>query len=71
MTCECTVCGIIFGSVSSFDMHRVGKYTIPDTRKCLSEKVLIKKGLRKNEKGVLVKPAPIISSCGVDKVAKK
>ena len=71
MTCECTACGIIFGSVSSFDMHRVGKYTIPDTRKCLSEKVLIKKGLIKNEKGVLVRSAPIISSCGVDKVVKK
>jgi len=71
MTCECTACGKIFGSVSSFDMHRVGKYTIPDTRKCLSEKVLIEKGLIKNKKGFLVRAAPVISSCGVDKGINK
>ena len=69
--CECTACGKLFGSVTGFDKHRIGKYTIPDTRRCLKEKELKEKGLTKNDKGVFVRAAPVISSCGVGSSSKK
>ncbi len=49
--CECDVCGKVFGSLAGFDKHRVGDY-MPNTRGCLSDKELKKKGMHKNENGV-------------------
>uniref|UniRef100_A0A6M3LU68 Uncharacterized protein n=1 Tax=viral metagenome TaxID=1070528 RepID=A0A6M3LU68_9ZZZZ len=49
MTCECTACGEIFKSETGFDKHRTGKYTIPSTRKCLTKRQMINKGMIKKE----------------------
>ena len=50
--CQCSVCGKEFGSLAGFDKHRVGKFIMPDTRRCLTEKELIEKGLHKSDKEV-------------------
>jgi len=50
--CECMACGKVFGSITGFDKHRVGRYSFDNTRRCLSDKELIAKGLHKNPDGV-------------------
>jgi hypothetical protein len=47
-TCFCTVCGEYFKSDRAFTRHRVGD---PDTRRCLTERELIKKGFGRDQKG--------------------
>ncbi len=64
---ECTVCGQVFGSLKGFDAHRVGKYTMPDSRRCLTEKELLSKGLHQRSNGVWSFPPPTISRVGVKK----
>ena len=55
MTCECTACGEIFKSETGFDKHRVGKYTIPDTRKCLTARQMRNLKTRKGKDISMIK----------------
>jgi hypothetical protein len=61
---ECTACGLVFTSVSSFDMHRVGGFGDPiydrrgrltgyskPTRRCLTLDEMRTKGMVQTEKG--------------------
>jgi len=43
--CICSGCGLKFGSVETFDFHRVGSYE-RKKRRCLTQKELIKQGFR-------------------------
>lgn len=45
---ECSVCGLVFGGVSSFDLHRVGPV---GARRCLSADELVALGLRQGPRG--------------------
>lgn len=38
--CECTACGRLFGSLSAFDRHRVGKYA-DRSRRCMSAEEMV------------------------------
>ena len=48
---QCAVCGLYFGSVAGFDMHRTGD---TDARRCLTEFEMRKRGMAVNEKGYWV-----------------
>lgn len=48
--CKCPDCGLEFGSVKSFEIHIVGRYTIPVTHRCLTEKELLSKGFYQKPK---------------------
>ena len=64
-TCANPACGLIFSSLSAFDMHQVGEYSkprydatghrvigrIPSTRRCLSIAEMQARGMVQNEKG--------------------
>jgi hypothetical protein len=46
----CGACGLDFGSVQAFDLHRVGKHE-PLTRRCLTLEELAAKGFVQNHYG--------------------
>lgn len=46
--CQCTVCGLVFGSLSGFDKHRTGRY--PD-RTCMSYEDLLMAGWNRDVSG--------------------
>lgn len=48
---QCGVCGLYFGSVAGFDMHRV---TEDGTRRCLTVAAMRERGMAVNEKGYWV-----------------
>lgn len=50
MKSTCGACRLVFSSVSSFDMHRVGKYE-PLERRCLSPEEMKIKGMAQNDRG--------------------
>lgn len=48
---KCSGCGKDFRSVTSFDRHRVGKFNVPNDRRCLSTDGMVAKGFHSNHKG--------------------
>jgi len=48
--CECTACGRIFSSVSSFDKHRTGKHG--KDRRCMTDGEMAVSRLRLDSRGV-------------------
>ena len=68
--CQCAVCEKEFKSVYSFDTHRVGKYTIPDTRRCLTDKELKKLGMIEKD-GVWITAEMPLRALVSKKLAKK
>lgn len=58
--CQCPTCGELFGSVRSFDRHRVGAFAKPGewrgNRRCLSPAEMIAKGWRKTERSFWLRP---------------
>lgn len=63
----CSVCDIDFGSLSAFDMHRVGRHAYahsperPDGRRCLDEAEMSAKGMRVDAHGRWRSPAAATS----------
>ena len=49
--CECTACGRLFGSLSAFDRHRVGKYR-DQSRRCMTEAEMAISHLASDARGV-------------------
>ena len=52
--CECAGCGLVFKSVTGFDLHRVGP---GEARRCLTTDELAAAGLTVNERGQWVTSA--------------
>lgn len=54
---ECGSCKRDFGSVTAFDMHRVGKHEYladaehPDGRRCLTPEEMVERGMREDKNG--------------------
>jgi hypothetical protein len=64
--CVCS-CGLVFGGVGGFDLHRAGSFEIRDragrllqasTRRCLAEGELALAGLTQNAQGIWHRPPP-------------
>jgi hypothetical protein len=55
--CQCTVCDGYFNSTSTFDRHRVGRYTTDACRQCLTTAALIARGWSKNRHGFWIERA--------------
>jgi hypothetical protein len=49
--CQCTGCGDIFNSTSTFDRHGTGCFDVPGNRRCLSGDELIARGWSRNTAG--------------------
>ena len=59
MKCTCRKCGLVFGGIVSFDMHRVGSHS-KNERRCLSDEEMLRVGLRIGSKGVWMRNPPIV-----------
>jgi hypothetical protein len=53
----CTICGLDFGGIRAFDLHRIGKHEYlhstdhPDGRRCLTEAEMLERGMYVNANG--------------------
>lgn len=54
---ECSGCGLVFNSPSSFDAHRIGSFE-PDERRCLTMQEMLEKGFTKNDHDLWIKKPP-------------
>jgi hypothetical protein len=49
--CQCTGCGDLFNSTSTFDRHRTGRYDVIGARRCLTSEELTARGWSRNAAG--------------------
>jgi len=52
--CQCPACKLYFKSTAAFDKHRVGSYTPPTERRCMTEKEMRESGMDTNARGLWV-----------------
>ena len=59
--CQCTVCGLGFGSERAFDRHRIGEFAGTDginTRRCMTVVEMTAEGWVKDHRGFWLVPDP-------------
>lgn len=52
--CFCDQCGRLFTTVTAFDQHRVGDFEPVNTRRCLTDRELQRRGLSVGERGAWI-----------------
>lgn len=53
---ECACCGEIFTSISSFDLHRIGRFEHRKARRCMTIREMQARGVTRNERGMWTTP---------------